>query len=273
MISMSSSAHVGTVDFSHERMHQMTNMLQDTRCYLERAFAMVVRAQSIHRGLPWRCRGKLHLPSSRQRCWGSQKPTCCQLDTEGMKAIEFCLLQPTSRIQPARLDSIARLVLSVLAIVIGAEVDSLVVRETPRYSALTVESPTPGTDEFTCPGYFRARTCCQVSEMERIWEKVEDMLQFIIRVLDDQGRDLQAAEAEEAAGLFHDDGSPCSKYQVQLFHSRLQGSRAAREATAKGSSLRYHSFDSHPLVVLVGVDVHVRLTDRRGAGSPGASYV
>ena len=28
----------------------------------------------------------------------------------------------------------------------GAEVDSLVVRETPRYSALTVESPTPGTD-------------------------------------------------------------------------------------------------------------------------------
>ncbi|CAE7345054.1 unnamed protein product [Symbiodinium sp. CCMP2592] len=183
-------------------------MLQDTRCYLERAFAMVVRTQSIHRVLPWRCRGKLHLPSSWHRCWGSQKPTCCQLD------------------------STARLVPSVLAIVIGAEVDSSVY--TPRYSALTVESATPGTDEFTCPGYFRARTCCEVSEMERIWEKVEDMLQFIIRVLDDQGRDLQAAEEEEAAGLFHDDGSPCSKYQVQLFHSRLQGSRAAREATAKG---------------------------------------
>lgn len=127
--------------------------------------------------------------------------------------------------------TLAKLVASVLGF---ANADVLPVGLHCTYSALAVESPTPGTDEFTCPGYFRARTCCQVREMERIWEKVEDMLQFIIRVLDDQGRDLQAAEEEEAAGLFHDDGSVCSKYQVQLFHSRLQGSRAAREATAKG---------------------------------------
>ncbi|CAE7218754.1 unnamed protein product [Symbiodinium natans] len=100
-------------------------------------------------------------------------------------------------------------------------------------SALAVPSPTPGTEEFTCPPYFHARTCCQLNEMLKIWEKVEDMLQFIVRVLDDQGRDLQAAEEEEAAGLW-DDGSACAKYHVQLFSSRLQGSRAAREATAKG---------------------------------------
>lgn len=136
-----------------------------------------------------------------------------------------------SSIAMPRKATLAKLVASVLGF---ANADVLPVGLHCTYSALAVESPTPGTDEFTCPGYFRARTCCQVREMERIWEKVEDMLQFIIRVLDDQGRDLQAAEEEEAAGLFHDDGSVCSKYQVQLFHSRLQGSRAAREATAKG---------------------------------------
>ncbi|CAJ1380766.1 unnamed protein product [Effrenium voratum] len=87
---------------------------------------------------------------------------------------------------------------------------------------------------FTCPPYYEAQTCCLQHEMEQIWEKVEDMLQFVLRVMEDQGEDLKRAEDQEAAGFLEDDGSICSEYHAQLFSSRLRGFREARQATAKG---------------------------------------
>ena len=72
------------------------------------------------------------------------------------------------------------------------------------------------------------------------------MLQFVLRVLvpplldrlflarheDDQGEDLSRAEQEEAESVMPT--GPCSSYHQELFTSRLQSFREAREATVKG---------------------------------------
>ncbi|CAE8650256.1 unnamed protein product [Polarella glacialis] len=102
-------------------------------------------------------------------------------------------------------------------------------------SALSVESPLVGGEAFACPPYFQAQTCCPQSEVEKVWDKLEDILQFVTRVLDDQGQDLQAAEQEEEAGvLLQSDGSVCAEYQLRLLSSRLKSYRATRQASEKG---------------------------------------
>ncbi|CAL1165710.1 unnamed protein product [Cladocopium goreaui] len=100
------------------------------------------------------------------------------------------------------------------------------------FSSLSVEKPLAGNEAFTCPPYFQAKTCCRENELQQIWDKVEDMMQFILRVLDDHGEELRRAEEAEAANNFAD--GPCSAYHQQLFLSRLQGFRNARDATVKG---------------------------------------
>eukprot|EP00930_Biecheleria_cincta_P104097 TRINITY_DN96265_c0_g1_i1.p1 TRINITY_DN96265_c0_g1~~TRINITY_DN96265_c0_g1_i1.p1 ORF type:complete len:108 (-),score=26.53 TRINITY_DN96265_c0_g1_i1:113-436(-) len=69
-------------------------------------------------------------------------------------------------------------------------------------SALTVEVPFAGADAFSCPAYFEARTCCRRDDVEQVWAKVEDMLQFAVRVLEDQARELE--KAEDLGGLESD---------------------------------------------------------------------
>lgn len=91
-------------------------------------------------------------------------------------------------------------------------------------SAHTVEIAEAATEVLYCPEYFSNRTCCLEEEMTAVWEKVEDMLRFITRVLSDQKEEL-LPEGTEAF-----EGDPCAEYHARLFTSRSAAYRRARQA-------------------------------------------
>lgn len=98
-------------------------------------------------------------------------------------------------------------------------------------SAHTVEIAEAATEVLYCPEYFSNRTCCLEEEMTAVWEKVEDMLRFITRVLSDQKEEL-LPEGTEAF-----EGDPCAEYHARLFTSRSAAYRRARQAVEKGADI------------------------------------
>ena len=53
-------------------------------------------------------------------------------------------------------------------------------------AAHTVEVPEAAVGSIACPEYFSTRSCCSGDEIASIWAKVEDMLSFVSRVMEDQ---------------------------------------------------------------------------------------
>eukprot|EP00429_Kryptoperidinium_foliaceum_P010990 CAMPEP_0176003360 /NCGR_PEP_ID=MMETSP0120_2-20121206/1133_1 /TAXON_ID=160619 /ORGANISM="Kryptoperidinium foliaceum, Strain CCMP 1326" /LENGTH=898 /DNA_ID=CAMNT_0017335999 /DNA_START=42 /DNA_END=2739 /DNA_ORIENTATION=- len=96
-------------------------------------------------------------------------------------------------------------------------------------AAHTIQVREAASEVFYCPEYFSNRTCCSEAELMFVWEKVEDMLRFIQRVLSDASEEVfEPASLEEG---------PCKEYHSRLFSSRVSAYQRARHTAEQGARI------------------------------------